>query len=90
MMLSSRSRCRARCRCMKSVRMRDGVHCAAVVRGAGQPSARTRHRDEAKVQKRLETAKGELAQQDKFDYVVVNDTVERAVNELHEILNKRR
>ena len=45
---------------------------------------------EAKVQKRLETAKGELAQQDKFDYVVVNDTVERAVNELHEILNKRR
>ena len=38
----------------------------------------------------LETAKGELAQQDKFDYVVVNDTVERAVNELHEILNKRR
>ena len=33
---------------------------------------------------------GELAQQDKFDYVVVNDTVERAVNELHEILNKRR
>ena len=46
--------------------------------------------DEAKVQKRLETAKGELAQQDKFDYVVVNDTVERAVNELHEILNKRR
>ena len=46
--------------------------------------------DEAKVQKRLETAKGELAQQDKFDYVVVNYTVERAVNELHEILNKRR
>ena len=46
--------------------------------------------DEAKVQKRLETAKGELAQQDKFDYVVVNDTVERAVNELHEILAKRR
>lgn len=42
------------------------------------------------MQKRLETAKGELAQQDKFDYVVVNDTVERAVNELHEILNKRR
>ena len=46
--------------------------------------------DEAKVQKRLETAKGELAQQDKFDYVVVNDTVERAVEELHGILAKRR
>ena len=43
-----------------------------------------------KVQKRLETAKGELAQQDKFDYVVVNDTVERAVEELHGILAKRR
>ena len=38
----------------------------------------------------LETAKGELAQQDKFDYVVVNDTVERAVEELHGILAKRR
>ena len=56
---------------------------AARLRGRGTE-------DEAKVQKRLETAKGELAQQDKFDYVVVNDTVERAVNELHEILNKRR
>ncbi len=46
--------------------------------------------DEAKVQKRLETAKGEACQQDKFDYVVVNDTVERAVEELHGILDKRR
>ncbi len=46
--------------------------------------------DEAKVLKRLETAKGELAQQDKFDYVVVNDTVDRAVEELHGILAKRR
>ena len=42
------------------------------------------------MQKRLETAKGELAQQDKFDYVVVNDTVERAVEELDGILAKRR
>ncbi len=46
--------------------------------------------DEAKVLKRLETAKGVLAQQDKFDYVVVNDTVDRAVEELHGILAKRR
>ena len=46
--------------------------------------------DEAKVLKRLETAKGELAQQDKFDYVVVNDTVDRAVEELHGILAERR
>ena len=46
--------------------------------------------DEAKVQKRLETAKGELAQQDKFDYVVVNDTVDRAVDEIKGILASRR
>ena len=46
---------------------------AARLRGRGTE-------DEAKVQKRLETAKGELAQQDKFDYVVVNDTVDRAVD----------
>ena len=46
--------------------------------------------DEAKVQKRLETARGELAQQDKFDYVVVNDTVDRAVDEIKGILASRR
>lgn len=39
---------------------------------------------------RLETARGELAQQDKFDYVVVNDTVERAVGEIRGILEARR
>ena len=44
----------------------------------------------AKVQKRLETAKGELAQQDKFDYVGVNDTVDRAVDEIKGILASRR
>ena len=46
--------------------------------------------DEAKVQKRLETAKGELEQKDKFDYVVVNDTVARAVDEIKGILASRR
>ena len=46
--------------------------------------------DEAKVQKRLETAKGELEQKDKFDYVVVNDTVDRAVDEIKGILASRR
>ena len=38
------------------------------------------------MQKRLETAKGELEQKDKFDYVVVNDTVDRAVDEIKGIL----
>ena len=56
---------------------------AARLRGRGTE-------DEAKVQKRLETAKGELAQQDKFDYVVVNDTVDRAVDEIKGILASRR
>ena len=46
--------------------------------------------DEAKVQKRLETAKGELEQKDRFDYVVVNDTVDRAVDEIKGILASRR
>jgi len=56
---------------------------AARLRGRGTE-------DEAKVQKRLETARGELAQQDKFDYVVVNDTVDRAVDEIKGILASRR
>ena len=46
--------------------------------------------DEAKVQKRLETAKGELEQKDRFDYMVVNDTVDRAVDEIKGILASRR
>lgn len=46
--------------------------------------------DEEKVLKRLETAKEELKQQDRFDYVIVNDELDRAVEELRDILAKRR
>ncbi len=56
---------------------------AARLRGRGTE-------DEAKVEKRLETAREELKAQDKFDYVVVNDVVERAVEELQSILASRR
>lgn len=45
---------------------------------------------EEKVQKRLETAKHEMACSGQFDYVVVNDEVDRAVRELQGILEARR
>lgn len=51
---------------------------AGRLRGRGTES-------EEKVRKRLETARRELEYQDKFDYVVVNDTVENAVGQLKSI-----
>lgn len=56
---------------------------AARLRGRGTE-------DEEKVLKRLETAKEELKHQNEFDYVVVNDKIDRAVEELQDILAKRR
>lgn len=56
---------------------------AARLRGRGTE-------DEEKVLKRLETAKEELKQQERFDYVIVNDELDRAVEELRDILAKRR
>ena len=56
---------------------------AARLRGRGTE-------DEEKVLKRLETAKEELKHQNAFDYVVVNDEIDRAVEELKGILAKRR
>lgn len=56
---------------------------AARLRGRGTE-------DEEKVFKRLETAKEELKQQHRFDYVIVNDELDRAVEELRDILAKRR
>lgn len=56
---------------------------AARLRGRGTE-------DEEKVRKRLETAREELKQQDRFDYVVVNDEIDRAVDEIKDILAKRR
>ncbi len=56
---------------------------AARLRGRGTE-------DEEKVLKRLETAKEELKHQNEFDYVVVNDKIDRAVEKLQDILAKRR
>ena len=56
---------------------------AARLRGRGTE-------DEEKVRKRLETAKEELNSRDRFDYVVVNDEIDRAVRELQGILAARR
>lgn len=56
---------------------------AARLRGRGTE-------DEEKVQKRLSTARQELRSMDRFDYVVVNDEIDRAADELHEILRRRR
>jgi guanylate kinase len=40
------------------------------------------------IEKRLERAKRQLEQQDEFDYVVVNDNVDRAADELLDILHR--
>ncbi len=40
------------------------------------------------IEKRLERAKQQLAQQDEFDHVIVNDDVARAADELFEIVNR--
>jgi guanylate kinase len=40
------------------------------------------------IEKRLERAKRQLAQQDEFDYVIVNDDVARAADELLEIVQR--
>jgi guanylate kinase len=40
------------------------------------------------IEKRLARAKRQLAQQDEFDYVVVNDELERAAEEVFEILHR--
>ena len=45
---------------------------------------------EAEIQKRLERVPFELAQKDKYDYVVVNDNLDRAVEEVLSIIQKER
>ena len=45
---------------------------------------------EDKIQKRLQTAKTELLYQDHFDYVIVNDVVEQAVQKFSAIIAKHR
>lgn len=48
--------------------------------------------EEAVILKRLETARKEIAQAENYDYIVVNNTVEKAVEEINTIINaeKRR
>lgn len=45
--------------------------------------------DEAAIQRRLENAQGELALQDRYEYRVVNDDLEKAVEEICEIIGGR-
>lgn len=50
---------------------------------------RLRHRNsdtEEDIKKRLETAKFEIEQASKFDYIVINDDLENAINGLHCII----
>jgi guanylate kinase len=42
--------------------------------------------DEAEIEKRLQVARKQLEQADEFDYVIVNDDLERAVDELEAIV----
>jgi guanylate kinase len=44
--------------------------------------------DEAEIEKRLQVARKQLEQADEFDYVIVNDDLERAVDELEAIVRK--
>lgn len=56
---------------------------AARLRGRGTET-------EEKVLERLETARGELEYQDRFDHIVLNDTVENAVARLADIITANR
>lgn len=42
--------------------------------------------DEETIQKRVAAARGEIAHAPSYDYIVVNDTVEHAVNQINQIL----
>ncbi len=46
--------------------------------------------DPAELERRIENFRREMDAKEEFDYVIVNDTVERAVSELREIINKVR
>jgi guanylate kinase len=41
------------------------------------------------LKKRLENARAEMAEQDKFDYVIINDDVDQAYSELKKIISER-
>lgn len=41
------------------------------------------------IKERLEKAKYELSKKDKYDYIIINDDLNTAVNELNKIINKK-
>ena len=45
---------------------------------------------EVSIQKRLERAQGECAVRERFDYVVVNDTVARAAEEISSLIDRKK
>ena len=45
---------------------------------------------EAEIKKRLSRLEYELAQQDKYDFVIVNDDLERAISELERIVDTKK
>ena len=49
-----------------------------------------RTEEETSLKKRLEAAQRELAEQNKFDYVIINDDLERAVQEVAAVIEKVR
>lgn len=46
--------------------------------------------DEASIKMRLENARKEILKKDDFDYIMTNDDIEKALEELQKIINKKR
>jgi guanylate kinase len=44
----------------------------------------------AALKRRLDNARREMAEQDKFDYVIINDDLDRAYSELKQVISERR
>lgn len=69
----------------------DAVTIFVRPRSMEQLEHRLRHRateSESAIRRRLEVARRELQQADQYDYTVVNDTVDAAVDEISQILTK--
>jgi len=75
----------------RSVRQRypDAITIFVRSRSVGELEERLRHRgteSESAMHRRLEVARHELAQANEYDYTVVNDTVDAAVDQISRIL----
>ena len=83
----SRSICRAPGRCSGTGPARPvRVPGPAELGGAGPPADRPRHRDPRTAERRLATARTELAAVSEFDHVVVNAEIGQAVGDLVDFL----